>query len=97
MLYGNRLLRLLSGFREEIPESGPLADYFTVAVLEFSDDNHDEINEGPDSQSPKGEDLKYPGAYFSRVKPMCSENAQNPAEYESRQYLFFAHFCLLFG
>ena len=49
-------------------------------VPEGADDDHNEINKRPDTQPAQREELEYPGADLTNIKPVRAEYPEKPAQ-----------------
>jgi hypothetical protein len=62
-----------------------LVDHVPVCVTERSDDDHDEIDQRPDAEAPKREQLKNSSANLAGVKTMYAKEAEEEAQQSRRE------------
>jgi hypothetical protein len=75
--------------------SGPLGDGVAFLIRKTSDNHHDEINESPDAQAAKSEDLQDTGFDLAYVEAVNSQNAEEEAKKKGWKYSLLAHLILL--
>jgi hypothetical protein len=71
--------------------SGPLCDSVAFLVREFPDDDHDEINQSPNTQSAEREKLNDTCANFPHVEAVRAKHTKAEAEKESWQDFLVCH------
>jgi hypothetical protein len=65
--------------------------WVTVAISEAVCDDHDQVDECPDSEAAEREELGHGDARFFRIEAMDAEGAQKEAEEESCQPVISLH------
>jgi MarR-like DNA-binding transcriptional regulator SgrR of sgrS sRNA len=68
-----------------IPDSRPLVDHVSIRITEGSDHDHDEINECPDPEATKREQLKNSSANLAGVKTVYAKEAEEEAQQRRRK------------
>ncbi len=63
----------------------PVVETFSFFVPEAADQDHDEVDEGPNSESTESADHEDAGTDFTDVEAMNPESTEEPAQDRGRQ------------
>jgi hypothetical protein len=68
-----------------VESSRPKIDFIALLVGKRTDDNEDEVDNGPNDKTAAGQQLQESGPDFANVKPMKAEQAEKETQQGRRQ------------